>query len=167
MPFTPFHMGPGILIKALFQGSFSLIIFGWTQVIMDIQPLIVLISGQGHLHGFTHTFIGSTIIAIISALSGKYFFDFFTNILDYQKRLKINWKIAFISSFIGTYSHVILDGVMHSDVEPFYPFNDTNPFLGYINLNQLHIFCLYTGLIGSLLYFCILIINKHFKQNKK
>ena len=48
MPFTPFHMGPGIFIKALLQGSFSLMVFGWTQVIMDIQPLVVLISGEGH-----------------------------------------------------------------------------------------------------------------------
>ncbi len=24
MPFTPFHMGPGIFIKAILQGSFSL-----------------------------------------------------------------------------------------------------------------------------------------------
>ncbi len=41
MPFTPVHMGPGILIKALLQSSFSLMVFGWTQIIMDIQPLIV------------------------------------------------------------------------------------------------------------------------------
>jgi hypothetical protein len=40
MPFTPYHMGPGILIKALLQGSFSLMVFGWAQIVMDIQPLI-------------------------------------------------------------------------------------------------------------------------------
>jgi hypothetical protein len=28
MPFTPFHMGPGILFKALLQGSFSLMVLG-------------------------------------------------------------------------------------------------------------------------------------------
>lgn len=32
MPFTPFHMGPGLLVKALLQGSFSLMVFGWTQI---------------------------------------------------------------------------------------------------------------------------------------
>ncbi len=51
MPFTPFHMGPGIVVKALLQGSFSLMVFGWAQIVMDIQPLFVLISGEGHLHG--------------------------------------------------------------------------------------------------------------------
>ena len=45
VPFTPFHMGSGIAIKAVLQGSFSLLVFGWTQIVMDIQPLIVLLSG--------------------------------------------------------------------------------------------------------------------------
>lgn len=39
MPFTPIHIGPEIFIKAHLQGSFSLMVFGWTQVIMDIQPV--------------------------------------------------------------------------------------------------------------------------------
>ena len=72
MPFTPLHMGPGILIKSVLQGSFSLMVFGWTQIVMDIQPLLVMLTGEGHLHGFTHTYIGATLIALFSALSGKY-----------------------------------------------------------------------------------------------
>ncbi len=50
MPFTPFHMGPAIFIKALLQGSFSLMVFGWSQIIMDIQPLVVLLTQEGRLH---------------------------------------------------------------------------------------------------------------------
>ena len=72
MPFTPIHMGPGILLKGILQGSFSLMIFGWTQIVMDIQPLFVLISGEGHLHGFSHTYVGATLLAILSGLTGKY-----------------------------------------------------------------------------------------------
>ena len=41
MPFTPLHMGPGIAVKAVLQGSFSLMVFGWAQIVMDIQPLVV------------------------------------------------------------------------------------------------------------------------------
>jgi membrane-bound metal-dependent hydrolase YbcI (DUF457 family) len=165
MPFTPFHMGPGLLMKALFQGSFSLMIFGWTQIVMDIQPLIVLISGEGHLHGFTHTFIGSTIVAIVSAFTGKYLSEFFIHLLDKRKIFNITWIVAIISAFLGSYSHVILDAIMHSDVEPFYPLNTFNPFLQYLDLTQLHKFCLYTGLIGSILYFFIMALNKQLKKN--
>ncbi len=41
MPFTPIHMGSGILIKLMLQGSFSLMVFGWTQIVMDIQPKVI------------------------------------------------------------------------------------------------------------------------------
>ena len=76
MPFTPIHMGPGLFIKSILQGSFSLMVFGWTQIVMDIQPLLVLITGEGHLHGFSHTYIGATLIAIFSGLTGKYLSQF-------------------------------------------------------------------------------------------
>ena len=94
MPFTPIHMGPGILIKALLQGSFSLMVFGWSQIVMDIQPLIVLITGEGHLHGFSHTYIGGTLLAVFSALSGKYLSELGLLVLGISKKtnpIKIAW----------------------------------------------------------------------------
>jgi len=133
MPFTPFHMGPGIFIKALLQSSFSLMVFGWSQIVMDIQPFIVLISGEGHLHGFSHTYIGATLLAVFSAFSGKYLSEIGLYILyiNNQWQVKISWWVAFLSAFIGTYSHVVLDSIMHSDVEPFYPFNISNHLVRY------------------------------------
>ena len=71
MPFTPFHMGPGLLIKSLLQSSFSLMVFGWAQIVMDIQPLIAMTTGVGALHGFTHTYVGATLLGIFSAVTGK------------------------------------------------------------------------------------------------
>ena len=122
MPFTPIHMGPGILIKAILQSSFSLMVFGWTQIVMDIQPLIVLISGEGHLHGFTHTYIGAILIAIFAALTGKYLSEFGLKTLrisENENPISIVWWVVFLSAFIGSFSHVLLDSIMHSDVRPF------------------------------------------------
>ncbi len=158
MPFTPLHMGPGILIKALLQGSFSLMVFGWSQIVMDLQPLFVMITGEGQLHGFSHTFIGATLIAVISALTGKYLSELGLKILDISKRdnpVEIIWWIAFSSAFIGTYSHVILDGIMHSDVAPYYPFTSSNSFLGILSIDALHKVCIYTGIIGAGIYYLI------------
>lgn len=166
MPFTPLHMGPGMLMKALFQGSFSLIVFGWTQIVMDIQPLIVLLSGQGHLHGFTHTFIGSSLIALLSFVTGKYIGEFILRVLK-VKNVSIKWSIAIFSAFVGSYSHVILDAIMHSDVEPFFPFLKNNPFLGYLSVIDLHKFCLYTGIIGLVVYFAIMAYNQSKLKTKK
>ncbi len=156
-------MGPGIVLKALLQSSFSLMVFGWSQIVMDIQPLLVLISGKGHLHGFTHTYIGATLLAIFSALSGKYASEFGLLALGINKQghLKISWVIAFLSAFIGTFSHVLLDSIMHADVEPFSPFTNDNTFLGLISVSALHKVCVYSGFIGGMLYFIIRFARKH------
>ena len=163
MPFTPFHMGPGILIKALLQGSFSLMVFGWAQIVMDIQPLIVLLTGEGHLHGFSHTYLGATLLAVFSALSGKYLSEFGLLILGISKKsnpVKIAWWVVFISAFIGTFSHVILDSIMHSDVQPFYPISLQNNFLGLLSYDQIHKLCLYSGMLGAGIYFLIQFVVK-------
>ncbi|MCF6257739.1 MAG: metal-dependent hydrolase [Gammaproteobacteria bacterium] len=171
MPFTPFHMGPGILVKALLQGSFSLMVFGWAQIIMDIQPLFVLITGDGHLHGFSHTYVGATLLAVFSALSGKYLSEIGLKIIGISDRstsgstpVKITWGIAFISAFIGTYSHVILDSIMHSDVEPFYPFSQENEILGLITIPQLHMLCIYSALAGGIIYYSVQYVRKKYNQ---
>ena len=155
MPFTPLHMGPGLLIKAVLQGSFSLMIFGWTQIIMDIQPLIVLMTGEGHLHGFTHTYVGASLIAIASAVTGKYAAHFGLWLINQKQHLPISWPVAVFSGFIGAYSHVLLDSLMHADLQPFAPFDLANPFLRVFSAGGLHQFCLYSGVIGAVLYFVI------------
>lgn len=157
MPFTPFHMGPGILVKALLQGSFSLMVFGWAQIIMDLQPLFVMISGEGHLHGFSHTYIGACLLAIFSALSGKYLSEIGLFILgiNSQWQIKIAWWVALLSAFIGTFSHVLLDSIMHADLEPFFPFISDNALLSFISIQALHKFCIYSGMIGGIVYFAV------------
>ena len=162
MPFTPVHMGPGILLKAVLQGSFSLMVFGWTQIVMDIQPLLVMLIGEGHLHGFTHTFVGASLIAVVAALSGKYLSELGLRLLritEYQS-INIKWSVAYLSAFIGSFSHVILDGIMHNDLAPYYPFFSTNHFLGMVTISELHQLCLYSGLIGAALFFCIQWLRK-------
>jgi hypothetical protein len=76
MPFTPFHMGPGIVVKTALQSSFSLMVFGWSQVAIDIQPLVVLLTGKGELHGFSHTFLGATLIGLFCGFTGKHLGEF-------------------------------------------------------------------------------------------
>ncbi|MBA6384684.1 metal-dependent hydrolase [Colwellia sp. BRX10-9] len=166
MPFTPIHMGPGIFIKAILQSSFSLMVFGWTQIVMDIQPLIVLITGEGHLHGFTHTYVGAVLIAIFSALTGKYLSELGLKLISISKRenpISIAWWVVFLSAFVGSFSHVLLDSIMHSDVEPFFPFLLDNPLLGLISVTMLHKLSLYSGLLGAVVYYGIYLKNKSLK----
>ena len=159
MPFTPLHMGPGLLIKSFLHGSFSLMVFGWAQIVMDIQPLFVMITGEGHLHGFSHTFAGASLLGLFAALTGKYLSEFGLLLLEISKKenpVKILWWVTFLSAFIGSYSHVLLDAIMHADVELFYPVNTANPLLGLLSTSDLHQFCLYSGLAGAGIYYFVL-----------
>ena len=160
MPFTPLHMGQGIFIKALLQGSFSLMVFGWAQIVMDLQPLYVMLNHNTklELHGFSHTYLGATLLAIVSALSGKYVSKLSLKCLKLPE--KISWLCAVCSAFIGTYSHVLLDSIMHDDIQPFFPLLTNNPFIDLLTIEQLHWFCLISGLIGGLLYYLIQMIKK-------
>ena len=158
MPFTPLHMGPGILIKVVLQGSFSLMVFGWAQIVMDIQPLLVLLTGAGRLHGFTHTLIGATLLALFATLSGKYLGEFGLRRLDMAKPdrpIVISWPVAAGSAFAGSYSHVWLDGIMHADVAPLYPFSNANDWLGLVSVGELRGWCLASGGIGAAVFFAV------------
>jgi hypothetical protein len=168
MPFTLFHIGPGILLKALLQGSFSLMVFGWAQIVMDIQPLYVMLSNTTRLqlHGFSHTYLGATLLAVLSALSGKYLSEFGLKVLGLSsitQPIKIVWGIAFFSAFLGTYSHVALDSIMHSDIQPYFPFATGNDLLGIIDMEQLHKFCIYSGVAGGIIYYLVQLIADNIK----
>ena len=68
MPFTPFHMGPALAIKAVAGRHFSVLVFGIAQVAMDIEPLVGMIRGAEVLHGWSHSYVGATAIGLLVML---------------------------------------------------------------------------------------------------
>lgn len=150
-------MGPGLLIKALLQGSFSLMVFGWTQIVMDLQPLIAILTRQGKLHGFTHTYLGASLIAIFAAVTGRMLATWVLTRLQTAVNVgkDVRWWVALVSAFIGSFTHVILDSVMHRDMQPFFPLSPANDLLGIVSIETLHRFCLLSGVIGAVLFFAV------------
>jgi membrane-bound metal-dependent hydrolase YbcI (DUF457 family) len=53
-----------------------------------------------------------------------------------------------IGAALGTYSHLLLDGIMHGDMFPFAPISDANPLLHAISLEALHASCVAAGALG-------------------
>lgn len=156
MPFTPLHMGPGLLIKAVLQGGFSLMVFGWAQILMDIQPLLAMVTGAGQLHGFSHTYLGAALLGAFSALSGKRLSEFGLLVLGVAKKespIRISWPVAIASAFIGSFSHLMLDAVMHADVQPYFPFSADNGLFGLLDYSSLNRLCLLLGAAGAALFF--------------
>jgi len=158
LPFTPLHCGPGALIKALIPGWFSLSIFTLVQVLIDIESLYNLINGYHPVHAFFHSYLGASIIGVIGVVLGKPIIEQtfkIWNFLLHKKpasRLyigpKIPLKSSIIGSFVGVYSHVLLDSIMHSDIRPLAPFSETNLVYQIIAILPLHALCFSLGIIG-------------------
>jgi membrane-bound metal-dependent hydrolase YbcI (DUF457 family) len=165
MPFTPFHMGPGVAVKAVSGRHFSLMVFGFSQVAIDIEPLVRILRGDSLLHGFTHTYLGATLIGLVSVVVGRPVCQFFLNFwvpdestpFLYWLRCpqRISWSAAFVGAFVGTYSHIVLDSFMHADMQPFAPLPQSNALLHLISVAKLHAICLFSGLFGAVLIFLV------------
>lgn len=155
MPFTPFHFGPGLLIKSFAQ-KFNLTIFIFSQIIIDLEPLYFIITNNPPVHRFLHTFAGSHIVVLISVAAGKPICEaglyMLGKITRFKRELRISWAAALVSALAGAYSHVFLDSLMHRDMHPFAPLFDNNPFLRIVELNALHHACLISGFLGVLIY---------------
>lgn len=150
MPFTPFHLGPGAAFKAVGGRHFSFVVFGGSQVLMDIEPLIGIVQGRAVLHGVTHTILGALVIGLISGLVGRPIAEFTLKTLKIRHH-SITWGVSFISGLVGTYSHVALDAIMHRDMSPLWPLAPGNPMLGIIPVGHLHLLCLALGILGTLI----------------
>ena len=165
MPFTPLHMGPGLALKSLLGARFSLMLFGFSQVAMDIEPLVRILRDDDVLHGWTHTVGGATAIGVFSIVGGRPACQW---ILDRWPREPGHWLLerlrgpqrisagsACAGALLGTWSHVLLDGIMHSDIRPLAPFAPGNALLGVLPIDALHLACIGCGAAGAALLLAV------------
>ena len=166
MPFTPLHMGPGMAVKAIAQDKFSLIIFGWAQILVDLQPLVVVLTHEGQIHGVTHTFVGGAVLGAAAAASGKPMAEALLNLFRKKEkpRIRISWKIAWWSGLVGGLSHVLLDGLIYADMSPFWPFVQGTR-MDIFTSRGMTAFCIFSGLAGLLVYFVSRGVEKLSRHN--
>lgn len=140
MPFTPFHLGPGALFKAIGGRRFSFMVFGGAQVMMDIEPLVAIVRGSAVLHGYSHTLGGALAIGTLAGLIGRPISAFVLRLLKIP-HYDFTWAASFAGAYVGTFSHVLLDALMHPDMRPWWPLAEGNALLGAIDTDLLHLAC--------------------------
>ena len=148
MPFTPLHLGPGLAIKAVAGQRLSFMVFGGAQVLIDIEPLLGLLGLIDSLHGITHTLPGALLIGALATVSGRPIGNLALRLAGWHGPA-ISWASAAAGAFIGTFSHLVLDGVMHGDIAPLWPLTTLNPWRGVLSWQALHSSCLLLGLAGG------------------
>jgi len=149
MPFTPVHPGPGLLFKAIGGRHFSFMVFGGAQVLMDIEPLIGIVHGWEVLHGYTHTVPGALLIGAIAGFIGRPVSSF---VLKWRRipHYPFTWLASFLGAYVGTFSHVLLDAIMHADMSLCWPIASGNKLLGIVSIEALHLACAIAAVIGAI-----------------
>jgi membrane-bound metal-dependent hydrolase YbcI (DUF457 family) len=161
MPFTPYHFGPGLLVKGIAARWYSWTAFIAAQVVIDCETLYYLSRQEYPLHRKLHTLIGAAVagLATAAALLGIRWLArrAAPQLVDTLRlsRPSIQAESStvgiLVGGFVGGVSHPLLDGLMHMDIKPFLPWTDRNPLLEVIGVEALHQGCEITGVIGLVL----------------
>ena len=135
MPITPYHFGPGLLLRAVAPRHFSLTAFVAANVAIDLESGYFLLTGGWPVHRWLHTFLLGTLLGVAVGY-----------LVHRLRRRTLHAALA--GGALGGLSHALLDAIMHADMKPLRPFADANPFLLATSLPTLHLFCIVSGAIG-------------------
>lgn len=152
MPFTPFHLGPAFLLGEIFRKKVSLISILLGSIIIDVRATYCLFAGSRPLHGPLHTFLSATVIAFL--LAGVLFSQkLWLQRINDKMRIKQTYSFMALlaGSLIGTWSHVLLDSFLYTDIRPFWPLT-ANPFIGIVGSGPIYLLCLLSFLVATGIY---------------
>ena len=150
MPITPFHFGLGAALHSAAPKRVSFLSFCAANVLIDIESLYNLVTHRHPVHAFLHTYIGATLMVVVTV---ALFLALRWIAAKFWLPNMFGWKALLVPQVVlgavfGAYSHVVLDSVMHADIQPFSPFSSANPLLGVVPLGALHIALLVLAGVG-------------------
>ncbi len=173
MPFTPFHWGFSLLVQASFLFLDPLALF-IGSIIPDIEGITSLflfpdlgLPLHGPFHSLAGAFILGSLVGFCSWIWYIHFLPRMFKILGIKTSFPLpvySLKISLLSSFIGTFSHVLLDAPLYSDMNLWYPVTTLeNPLLYTIESGVIYLFCSICLIVG----FVILIFRINQFYNKQ
>lgn len=152
MPFTPFHFGPGALLHAAAPKHVSFLAFCAANVLIDVESLYNLVHARHPVHAFFHTYVGATsmIAVVVLLFLACRWFASRVGLPNLFRWRDLTTAQVTVGAALGAWSHVVLDSVMHDDLQPLLPFAAGNALLGAVSLGWLHLGCVVLGGIGLL-----------------
>jgi len=161
IPFTPFHFGPGLLVKACGPRHFWLTSFVVANILIDIEVLYYLWRNDPPIHRYLHTYAGGIAMGLLAGLL------MFGVVQTARRVLPARWRWvervastprprllsqSLFAGVIGGVSHILLDSFMHDDMNPLWPIVNGNVLVGTIGVATLHIGLALTGFFGLVLW---------------
>jgi len=161
LPFTPYHFG------LVFRKWVDLPVFVLANVVIDVEVLIIIFFGLGQpVHRYAHTLLGGLVLGVVWAVAAYPMRGLFKKAMAFL-RLKYETCLLkmIISGVLGVWLHVLIDGIYHADVKPFWP-NKTSLWLrivrriGYNKIDDLKSYvetgCVIFWLAGIAVYLLVL-----------
>lgn len=153
MPVTPYHFGPAGLLGYIFRRRIDLPVFVLANVIVDIEVLLVNLMGRSWpIHRYCHTFL---IGAVVGAMWGFVAYLCLPLLIWLMKKIRIPYQTSppkiIISGILGVWFHVLIDGIYHYDVIPFWPVQK-NYLWRLLSHSQVKWICVICAAILVLLY---------------
>ena len=123
MPFTPYHFGPSGFIGLVFGKWIDLPVFVLANVIVDVEVLLIGISGLGWpMHRYCHTLLIGAVIGTLWGFAAYPLRHLFEKMMKvFYIPYKTSLRKMVISGILGVWLHVLIDGAYHSDVRVFWP----------------------------------------------
>ncbi|MHA2393870.1 MAG: hypothetical protein ACXAEX_18215 [Promethearchaeota archaeon] len=152
MPFTPYHVGPALLVALIMYPLLDIPTFIIATLVIDIEPLVNLILGNTRLHGVFHSLTAGLISALI--LAGlMYFLRRYTKPIVIERSLPQDpsFRDLLLTSIVGTWFHILLDAFFYSDVSLIYPF-EFNPLLNLLPSSLIYNFFIVSFPLSIIIY---------------
>lgn len=130
MPITPLHLGILAPINHLLPGKVNNLSFWIVTIWLDASAIAYYAFGleMGEFHGpDTHSFIAAAAIAGMIGMLGLGYYVFkelFWSALQENSERALAWICG---AYLGGFSHILLDAMVHSEMLPFAPIPG-NPF---------------------------------------
>lgn len=150
MPFTPFHLGPALLLGVLLYRRLDLPTLLVGSVVVDVRAALVVFGPlDPPVHGILTTFAGGSLVAILLTGAMVALPRSFQSRLDYGRLTDTASRYPILAAaVVGVYSHVVLDSMLYTDARPLYPI-DWNPFLiDGVRLVPVYGGCTLAGVVG-------------------
>ncbi|MCP4481568.1 MAG: hydrolase [bacterium] len=151
-----------------FNKTINVLVFILANVIIDIEPLLVMSFNLAYpLHGYAHTFLGAIIIG---GLFGYLSFKSKKILNIIMKLLKLPFEFSMkqyiCSGVFGAVLHLLFDAPLYTDIKPFYPLLN-NPLYGLVFSSFMYGICLLLFILAIILYVYVIIKNKNSDSSLK
>lgn len=153
MPVTPYHFGPAGLLGYIFRKWIDLPVFVFANVVIDVEVLVINMMNLGRpFHRLSHTFLFG---AVVGAAWGLLAYLGLPTLKWLMKTARIPYQSnalkIILSGILGVWFHVLIDGIYHYDVDPFWPMKK-NYLWRLLSQNQVKWICVICFLIFAVLY---------------